>query len=219
MQQDKLTAIVLAAGYCRRMGSFKPLLELDGSPVISFAVDSLLKAGIRDIHVVAGYNSEALLPVLAELRVRSVINNRFAEGMFTSVLAGIDSLGPGKEAFFLLPADMPLIRPETIKYIMQMHGEHPGKIVVPSFGGRKGHPPLIPVEFVDYIRGYTGENGLSGALWSMRDKTVFIPVDDENTVFDFDTTERYTELQERWQRIKKAERIEVQKQGSYGSSL
>ncbi len=204
-----MTAIVLAAGYCRRMGSFKPLLELDGRTVISFAVDSLLKAGITSIHVVTGYNSEALLPVLQELGVRAVINSRFAEGMFTSVLAGIDSLGPGTEAFFLLPADMPLIRPGTIKYIMQMHGEYPGKIVVPSFGGRKGHPPLIPVEIVDYIREYKGENGLSGALWSMRDKTVFIPVDDENTVFDFDTAERYTELQERWQRIKKAERIEV----------
>jgi molybdenum cofactor cytidylyltransferase len=209
MRQDKLAAIVLAAGYCRRMGSFKPLLELDGRPVISFAVDSLLKAGIRDIRVVAGYNSEALLPVLAELRVRAVINIRFAEGMFTSVLAGIDSLEPGTEAFFLLPTDMPLIRPETIKYIMQMGGKHPGKIVVPSFEGRKGHPPLIPVEFVDYILEYMGENGLSGALSSLKEETVFIPVNDEHTVFDFDTVERYTELNERWQRIKQAERIKV----------
>jgi molybdenum cofactor cytidylyltransferase len=202
MHQDKLAAIVLAAGYSRRMGSFKPLLDLDGRPVISYVIDSLRGANIQDISVVVGYNSEALLPVLAELRVRAVMNDRFADGMFTSVLTGIGSLGHGIKAFFLLPADMPLVKPDTIKYIIQMRGRHPGKILVPSFKGRNGHPPLIPVEFVDYIRGYTGENKLSEVLSSLRDQTAFIPVDDDNTVFDFDTMEHYVELQERWQRIK-----------------
>jgi CTP:molybdopterin cytidylyltransferase MocA len=209
MQPDNIAAIVLAAGFCRRMGSFKPLLDLDGRPVIYYAVESLRKAEIKLIHVIIGHNGDTLLPVLEKLKVHAVVNEKYAEGMFSSVLAGMDSLEPGVKAFFILPADMPLIRPETISSLIRASGQHPGIIVVPSYRGRKGHPPLIPVEKADYIREYRGENGLSGALWSLKGQTAFIPVEDENTVFDFDTAERYEELKERWQRLKSEVHINV----------
>ena len=52
MSKKKLTALILAAGYSSRMGDFKPLLPLNGKPVIAQTISSFHEAGITDIRVV-----------------------------------------------------------------------------------------------------------------------------------------------------------------------
>ena len=58
----KMTAIVLAAGRGTRMKSDTPkvLHKILGKTVISYILESLDKAGIKDIIVVAGYGSRLL---------------------------------------------------------------------------------------------------------------------------------------------------------------
>lgn len=50
--QGGIVALILAAGYSSRIGKFKPLLALDGKPVIEWAINSFRAAGITDIRVV-----------------------------------------------------------------------------------------------------------------------------------------------------------------------
>ncbi len=200
MSQAEMAAVVLAAGYSSRMGSLKPLLDLDGRPVISQVVCSLRKAGIQDVRIVAGYNKESLLPVLEELQVRTIINDKYADGMFSSVLAGLGSLEPEVKAFFLLPVDIPLVRSQTLRYLAEKLACYPGKILIPGFMGRKGHPPLIPVEFIRNVVQYRGGGGLKGALSTLTRETITIPVPDENILFDMDIPAKYSELLERWKR-------------------
>jgi molybdenum cofactor cytidylyltransferase len=61
-RQDKIVALVLAAGFSSRMGEFKPLLQLDGITVIERAVTGFRWAGISDIRVVVGHRADELIP-------------------------------------------------------------------------------------------------------------------------------------------------------------
>ncbi len=124
-----VAAIVLAAGRSSRMGDFKPLLPFDGGTLIGHVVASLRAAGVTRIHVVTGFNAEALAPEIDRLGVTRAQNADFDRGMLSSVQAGVASLPAETEAFLLMPVDMPLVRASTI-------ARRPRRRV----GGRRGRP-------------------------------------------------------------------------------
>jgi len=201
MGQSEIIALVLAAGISGRMERFKPLLGLGGQPLIARVVRTFREAGIRDVRVVAGHRKELLYPVVDKLKARLIVNERYAEGMFSSVQAGVSTIGPEVEAFFVLPVDMPLVSVPTIQLLAQCYRRDPGKILVPSFGGKDGHPPLIAAALKKCIINYHGGDGLKGALKQSRVDLVRVPVNDENILFDVDVPGDYRELQDRWERL------------------
>ena len=71
------------------------------------------------------------------------MNEQFDRGMFSSVQAGVRALSPDSDAFFMLPVDICLVRPQTIKKLLEAYYGGKGKIVFPTFRGRRGHPPLV----------------------------------------------------------------------------
>lgn len=194
MGSNEIAAIVLAAGYSKRMGLFKPLLDLYGQPVIVRVVDTFVRAGVCDVRVVVGHNRDALIPVLEKLGTRVIINADYAHGMFTSVLAGVKNLEPAVKSFFVLPADMPLIQPSTIRCLADTHGDSPEKILLPCYDGHSGHPPLVPSKFKEHILSYRGEGGLSCALRQFESETVMMPVADRNILLDMNMQDDYVEL-------------------------
>ena len=112
---ERLAAIVLAAGRSSRMSAFKPLLEVEGRTLLEWAVGAFAARGHRR-------------------RGRRDGSPRRRGGARSAVRAGAPSsptpdstracsrrsapgwqaLDPGVSRFFLLPADVPLVRPETI---------------------------------------------------------------------------------------------------------
>ena len=60
------------------MEGFKPLLKINGFPMIAMTVQSMRNAGIRDITVVTGYRGEELKKVLEPLGVWIIENRRLA---------------------------------------------------------------------------------------------------------------------------------------------
>jgi molybdenum cofactor cytidylyltransferase len=200
MERDEIAAIVLAAGSSSRMRDLKPLLPIGGVTIVERAVRLFQCAGVRDVHVVVGHRRELLAPVLERLEVRVVVNDGHAAGMFSSVLAGLDRLEANVRAFFLLPADVPLVRPWTVGYLLQSLVRHEGKILYPCFHGKRGHPPLIPSGLIPWIRGWRGADGLRGALARLEDRAVAVHVADGNILHDADTPEQYEDLLEKWER-------------------
>jgi molybdenum cofactor cytidylyltransferase len=190
--------LVLAAGSAGRMGQFKPLLDLGGQPIIVRVIETFFAAGIADVRVVIGHNKDLLLPVLREMGVRAVINDDYNGGMFSSVKAGVRSLEQNTGAFFVLPADVPLISPSTIRFIEGSLVPGADKIVIPCFEGRDGHPPLISSVFARSIIEYDGEGGLQGFLKEHKDSILTVSVQDRNVLFDVDEPADYEELKRRW---------------------
>jgi len=193
---DRLAGIVLAAGFSRRMGSFKPLLPLSGSTVLGTAVHALLDAGVTEVVVVTGHRAPDLQREIDALGVRSTHNPDYAGGMFTSVRAGVMALPAGADAFFLLPCDIPLVRPATIAALARARaavGDPP--VCYPVFGERRGHPPLVSSRLAPEILAPDDPlGGLRQLLAAHRGHAVHVDVEDPGVVMDLDTPEAYERM-------------------------
>jgi CTP:molybdopterin cytidylyltransferase MocA len=198
MKPQKVTAVILAAGLSLRMKDFKPLLLLGGITILERAVRLFHQNRIKDIQVVVGHRSEDLLPLLQSCGANWVVNESYREGMFSSVIAGISRLEAGRDAFFLLPVDIPLVRPQTIPDLLNSYPETGKHILYPTFQGRRGHPPLIDAAFAEEIRLWKGEGGLRSFLRQYDAQALEVEVADEFILSDVDTTADYRKLASRY---------------------
>ncbi len=181
------------------MGDFKPLLPLGNGMVIEQVVATLRGAGIGDIRVVLGYRAQDVIPVLKDLGVPWIINEEFQTEMFHSVKVGADGLSPDSEAFFVLPVDIPLVRPQTFHALVDVFSKDRPRILYPTFLGQRGHPPLIPCQYRGELMQWTGNGGLKGFLEQYDSKSFDVPVFDESILMDMDTPEHYRQVVARYE--------------------
>jgi len=183
------------------MGQFKPLLDLGGRTVIEHVIASFRGAGISDVRVVVGYSREKLIPLLQRLNASIVVNDHYANGMFSSVQAAVRCLEPSTGAFFLMPADVPLVREATVKCLAAACDHNYEKILVPTFRGKRGHPPLIATSLAGDIIDYSGEGGLAGIFNLHSGDILTVPVPDGNILLDMDTPGDYAYLKRKLLRL------------------
>jgi len=187
MEHPNVSAVILAAGFSRRMGFFKPLAELNGTTAIERSITSAKAAGISEIAVVTGFKRETLEPVILRNGAKPVFNSRFPEGMYSSIQAGAASLSPASRAFLILPADCAAVRPSTIR-LLAARASYRG-IIHPVFLGERGHPPVIGASFIPHILTFEGEGGLRSFLETRESSAADLPVADEGILMDMDTPE------------------------------
>lgn len=212
----RFAAVILAAGMSTRLGAHKPLAELAGQSLLERAAGLFRDAGAAEILVVAGHRAaetcaEAARLAAQGLPVRCVVNQRHAEGMFSSVLAGLAALPPsgdaGPDAVFVLPVDIPLVRAHTLRLLLERFAHAPAEarpaVLHPVFAGRRGHPPLMDARRAGEIAAYTGQDGLAGALAELeaRHGALDVPVADRNIHFDVDAPDDLAEAQRRAARL------------------
>lgn len=191
-----LKGLIAAAGRSRRMNGFKPLMKLNGFPMIRMTVDSLKNAGIRDITVVTGYRVEEMAEVLRPLSVRVVENTAYAEtDMLHSIRLGLRHLLDADGVFFL-PGDVPLAAPGSLArlkaylaaadpgvQVLQPVKEEKGRETFgdlkeeyrgaqPAF--RAGHPPVLLAGAYEPIFSYDGDGGLGGIFRTLNVKRIWL---------------------------------------------
>ena len=193
-RQRQRSAIILAAGYARRMQRFKPLLTLGGRTVLERVVSLYRNGGVTDIRVVTGFRSEAIRSALAALPVAVVHNPAHDTGMFSSVLTGINTLPADVSSFFVHPVDIPLVRPHTLVMLMEAFDEHPSPVVYPVFDDTRGHPPLVDAALKDTILSYDGNGGLSALLRRFDAMALDVQVADEGVLLDVDTPDDFQRM-------------------------
>jgi CTP:molybdopterin cytidylyltransferase MocA len=185
------SALILCAGRSSRMGAFKPLLPLGEETLIERAIRLFRGAGVADVTAVLGYQAEWVLPLLERHGVRPVLNDRYDEGMFSSLRVGVGSINQGCRAFFLLPVDIPFVRPETLLSLMDAFREGENDVCRPCFRGRYGHPPLIATALIPAIGEFDGMGGLRTLLARYRGRTADVAVEDPGILLDVDTRDDY----------------------------
>ncbi len=199
----RFSAVILAAGLSSRMGAFKPLMTLAGRTVLARCVETFRDAGIGDVLVVTGHRASEVQAEVEIMGVSSVHNPDYEQGMYSSVRTAVSSLS-GRDAFFLLPVDIPLVRSSTIAALIRAFD---GGIAYPCFMGERGHPPLVPAHLVPEILGHDGQGGLKGLLEAHSSQDV--PVWDRGILVDADTPDDFEALVRRAARRHVGERTEA----------
>jgi len=192
---ERMATIILAAGYSKRSGdTVKPLMRIGSRTVAEHAVLAHLDAGISDVRMVVGYRADDVIAAVQHLGIHIVRNEHFERGMFSSVQAGVETLPPWIEAFFIMPVDIPLVDPASIRTILAHYEKNHCGIIYPTYRGQRGHPTLISRKYIPEILISEAPNGLKGLLYSHDDDACCLTLDDKAVVMDIDTQEDYLRL-------------------------
>ena len=188
MITDNIGAIILAAGFSTRMRRFKPLLRIGEKTLLEHAIALFKESGVGDIVTVVGHQSEKVIPVAKAVSSRYVINDHYDDGMYSSIQTGVKALGHPCDAFFLLPVDIPLVLPTTVRQLADAFCKNSSPMVwYPQFQSKRGHPPLINSRLIDPILSYGGQGGLRTFLRNHENQAISIPVEDPFIRLDADT--------------------------------
>jgi len=193
----RIHAIILAAGRGARAGGPKALLALDGETFLARAARLLRRPGVERVTAVLGHEAdrvqgEAALP----LDVGVVVNPRYAEGMLTSILAGLDEAeAAGADALLVHPVDHPLIEAATVDAVVTALSQ--GAIIaVPSHGGRRGHPGGFARAAWTALRGAAPDEGARGVLARHPEWIEHVPAGEE-CLLGVNTNEDYERIRRR----------------------
>jgi broad specificity phosphatase PhoE/CTP:molybdopterin cytidylyltransferase MocA len=189
--QPDVNVIILAAGYSSRMGQMKALMEIGGNTLLQRNINLFQSLQRKSILVVTGHEHERVVDSIVTQGVIPVVNHHYKKGMFSSIQVGLQHVQQCKIGCFLMPVDFPLVKKETLRLIMKVVAANPGKLVVPTFHGKKGHPLYIPSLYFQEILAHQGTNGLKEITEKHRTEFVKVPVEDEGVVLDMDDPEAF----------------------------
>lgn len=199
--RKNISAIIPVAGLSSRMKGFKPLLPLGKRSILETSINLFKQNGIAEILVITGHRSEDLENRIAAMEATWIYNSDFHQGMFSSILTGVKNLNKDCDAFFLLPADIPAIRANTIEQMLRAYRSGNKKIIYPVFEGLRGHPPLISTQFKERIENFSQDGGLRVCLSDLEKHAMDLTVCDKGIHMDADTREDYEAVLTKHERI------------------
>ncbi|MBP0573628.1 NTP transferase domain-containing protein, partial [Mycobacterium tuberculosis] len=122
--------------------------EIGGRPLVAHAVAAALDGGCDPVVVVTGHAAPAVRAAVGAAPVDFVHNPEFAEGMATSLKAGLAALPEAVEAAVVLLGDMPAVDGALVGRLIGGYDPAGGQlIVVPVAEGRRGNPVLLARRF------------------------------------------------------------------------
>ncbi|MER5855633.1 nucleotidyltransferase family protein [Streptomyces sp. NPDC059688] len=184
-----VAGLLLAAGGGRRLGGRpKALLEHRGRPLVEHAVGVLRAAGCGRVHVVLGAGADDVRK-RAELDDCVLVENPdWAEGMGTSLRAGLESLaGTGVRAALVSLVDQPGIGPAAVARVLGAY-EDETSLVSAAYDGRRGHPVLFgSAHWAGIAATATGDRGARVYLKEHANSVGLVECADVAQPYDIDT--------------------------------
>ncbi len=156
----RVAAIVLAAGTSSRMGSNKLLAEFGGGPMVRATVAAVKASPVEAVIVVTGRDAEAVAEAVAPSGVTIAHNLEFAQGLSTSLKAGLAALPSDIDAVVVCLGDMPLVAPAVIARLVAAFNpaEH-RSICLPVFKAERGNPVLWGAQHIPALKELSGDKG------------------------------------------------------------
>jgi CTP:molybdopterin cytidylyltransferase MocA len=179
----RLSAIVLAAGEGRRMGTPKALLEVGGVTLVERHVGRLVELGCEAIAVVVR-PEVAVAPSLRSMACVRIVEARTAS-QAESLAAGLRALEGIDDPILVTPVDLMPPGLATLRTLLDALAPSVDA-VTPVHGGRGGHPVIARHRVL--AGSSTGLEGvpLRARLAALGPRRLRIPVEDASVLGDFD---------------------------------
>jgi CTP:molybdopterin cytidylyltransferase MocA/xanthine/CO dehydrogenase XdhC/CoxF family maturation factor len=186
----RIAGIVLAAGTSSRMGRNKLVEPVGGKPLVRHAVETALTGRIDPVIVVTGHEAAAVRAALNSAPVSFVHNEDFAQGLSTSLRAGIRAVPAGCDGALVLLGDMPGITPELARRVVAAFNPAEGRaICVAAADGQRGHPVLWGRQFFTEIEDLRGDVGARSLMEKYVELVCAVEAGNAAPLTDIDTPE------------------------------
>lgn len=182
----------MAAGFARRMGRPKLLLELRGKPIVRWSVEGVARH-VEDLVVVTGPDDAGIRAALGGLRVRFALNPRPHEGQGSSIAAGVAALKPWTRAALIALGDQPRLPDDVIPALLEAWPRSGKPIVAPVYRGTQGTPVLFSGEVFSELSHLSGDAGARAVVKSKPERVELVAFDHPMPA-DVDTPEDYARL-------------------------
>jgi len=183
-----VAALVLAAGRSIRAGATNKLTApVGGAPLVAHAVDAALASPARPVIVVTGHQADAVRKALSGRDVRFAHNPDYADGMSTSIRAGIKALPADADAVVICLGDMPALAGGDIAKLIAAFAEGGAAICIPVAGARRGNPVLFARKFFADLAALTGDAGARAIIKEHPEMVREVAVDGAGVLTDLDT--------------------------------
>ena len=182
-----ISAIILAAGESTRMREPKPLVRFGKLTFLETIIQNFKNAGIENISIVLGHKAEQIAKELKLSPDNFTINKNYSFGQFSSVQAGVKNLKSNCTGVFLTLVDQPQISSDIIAEIRIFFEENSDKIVIPTFQGKRGHPPVLPKWFFHEILTANPTQKTSEIIRNHPHKVCGLEINNESILWNMNT--------------------------------
>ena len=188
-----ISAIILAAGGGKRIGTTKALLNWGNENLINYQINSLSHKSITEKIVVVGSESEKVKKAILRNEIKIAENNDYLSGKTSSIKKGISYIGNDKNDILLIAVDQPRTE-DLINKVVNFHITNPldKKISMPYKEGHGGHPIIFSNFFLDDLSKIKEESfGIREIIKNNSESIIRFKTTDISSNIDINTSEDY----------------------------
>lgn len=188
-----ISAIILAAGEGKRIGTTKALLNWGNENLINYQINSLSHKSITEKIVVVGSESEKVKKAILRNEIKIAENNDYLSGKTSSIKKGISYIGNDKNDILLIAVDQPRTE-DLINKVVNFHITNPldKKISMPYKEGHGGHPIIFSNFFLDDLSKIKEESfGIREIIKNNSESIIRFKTTDVSSNIDINTSEDY----------------------------
>jgi molybdenum cofactor cytidylyltransferase len=147
------------------------------------------------VIVVTGHQRDKVEAALDGLPVQRVHNPDFADGLSTSLRAGLAALSDDVDGAIVCLGDMPQVRSHLIdRLIAAFDPERGALVVVPTIDGKRGNPVVWSRRFFPELMALQGDVGARNLIGRYPEAVAEVPLTDTAAFVDVDTPEALVKL-------------------------
>lgn len=196
----RLTAIVMASGFSRRMQKNKLLIPVNGKPMIQHTLDLLsimrngcfsenlrskLKMTCPEFNVVVVTAYEEIQGMGEERGFTSVWNDHPDMGQSRSAVLGVMN-GGECDGYLFFTGDMPFLTRDTVEKVVLKFYQFPDSIIIPKYGNKNGNPVIFPAKLKGELLALTGDAGGRRVIKNHPESVVYVEIEDDIQGMDMD---------------------------------
>lgn len=188
-----ISAIILAAGEGKRIGTTKALLNWGNENLINYQINSLSHESITEKIVVVGSESEKVKKAILRNEIKIAENNDYLSGKTSSIKKGISFIGNDQNDILLIAVDQPRTE-DLINKVVNFHITNPldKKISMPYKEGHGGHPIIFSNFFLDDLSKIKEESfGIREIIKNNTESIIRFKTTDVSSNIDINTSEDY----------------------------
>jgi molybdenum cofactor cytidylyltransferase len=186
-----ISAILLGAGESKRMGRDKLSLPWGKETVLEHCLRILLRSEVQEVILVISNLAQWKQNRYDNPKVKVVLNPRYREGMSTSIRKGLQALDHRSQGVLIALGDQPRLKTRTINRLIHAFALGKGKIVIPSFQRKMGHPVIFHRQYERELKRLKGDVGGRSIIERHPQEVKRVRVRSEGVIRDIDTRKDY----------------------------